>query len=59
LAAWATGDLIETVDTFAETMRSLHQAGAIADQLGATVVLAGMWPVRPPVHHAALKALRV
>ena len=40
LAAWAAGDLADAIDSFSETVTSLHKAGNVTN--GTTVVQAGM-----------------
>jgi LuxR family maltose regulon positive regulatory protein len=46
LAAWAAGDLGTAVDTFTEALAAMHAGQMVADELGATVVVAGMWLAR-------------
>jgi len=43
LAAWAQGDVSSALETFAQAVASLHEAGNLVDELSSTVILADMW----------------
>ncbi|MEC5191908.1 MULTISPECIES: LuxR C-terminal-related transcriptional regulator [unclassified Arthrobacter] len=43
LAAWAKGELLSALETFAQAVASLHASGNLIDALSSTAVLADMW----------------